>query len=159
SVDDDNPRYSSVCHGCIYMIPRPRGSPLFPYTTLFRSQALGSRSDLLQGGAAVAPGGVDVEVTPDVAGHQQLGQLTGQRLFDFAPAFPKLRRNVGQAQEPVELLLAPGVDDPAGGQLSHPVLADAVPQVVRQLPQPYVMLLGSREMVQSGGKRLRRHHP
>src|SRR5258706_5576731 len=56
------------------MIRRPPRSTLFPYTTLFRSQALFRRIDTMLG--EVLPAGYRFDVDPDGVAHAVLGRST-----------------------------------------------------------------------------------
>ena len=121
--------------------------------------ACGGGEHLLQCGHSVGQRRVGVQVAADVLDGHQVGQGAGQRGVDLAPVLAQRRRDPGQAEPRVDLLLGLRHDQRAVVDPEQPVLGELESLADGDLPDPYVVLLGAGEVLQRRAPRLERHHP
>src|SRR5690606_25020064 len=116
--------------------------------------------------ASVGPGGVNVEVAPQVLEFEQVREFAGCGRFDLSPALAELWWHVGQAQARVDLLLG-GAGQPfaSGSVLARlpsgemPFLVEVPSPSERELLMLDVVLLGAREVQDSGPDARLLHRP
>ncbi len=108
----------------------------------------GGERHIADGGVAVAPVGVQVQVAFEVAVFDEPGQPARSGRCDLAVVLAELRRDEVQPQELINIGFRVTLVHPAGGGLLDPVLADLHTLGNGQFPQGDIVFLGAGEVLQ-----------
>jgi hypothetical protein len=118
------------------------------------AERAGRPGHLLEGGVAVAPVAVDLEIAAQVARRDQPGQSAGLCGLDLTAVLAQLGRNPGQVEGAVELLFGAAGDPLRAAE--EPVLVELELALPRDAPQRDVVALAAREVGQGRAEALER---